>query len=265
MLSHKGPEFVKAFQNNLVRLQALGHKPSVQRLDSESSGVLEKFMREQNSTMEFVPPNNHRANRAERAIQDFKNHIISALAGCHESFPPICGTSCFHKSPPTRASTANSTTFSRTHSPPAACMFYARLGHLTESPPGFYLGPALSHNRSFRVYVVSTQASDTLAWFPKTYHMPDSSAIEFVHAGIRDLAAALQALSRTDNITAGLRQPFDQPTNTLSTNLRDIVMFQSSAVMEESKKKETNEERCQLTVWTCLPIGRPVFGQSSAP
>jgi hypothetical protein len=37
-------------------------------VDNETSGVLEKFMREQNITMEFVPPNNHRANRAERAI-----------------------------------------------------------------------------------------------------------------------------------------------------------------------------------------------------
>lgn len=84
MVSRRGPEFVKAFYNTLSRLAALGHKPTVQRLDNETSGVLEKFMREQRITMEFVPPNNHRANRAERAIQDFKNHMLSALAGCRE-------------------------------------------------------------------------------------------------------------------------------------------------------------------------------------
>jgi hypothetical protein len=92
--------------------------------------------------------------------------------------------------------------------------------------PGFYLGPALAHYRSFRVFVVPTQAvriSDTLAWFPKAFNMPGSSVIELVHASIRDLTAALQELGRSDNITAALRQPFDTITTSLTTNLQDAI------------------------------------------
>jgi hypothetical protein len=36
---------------------------------------------------ELVPPDNHRSNRAERAIQTFKRHFISILSGADNKFP----------------------------------------------------------------------------------------------------------------------------------------------------------------------------------
>jgi hypothetical protein len=64
--------------------------------------------------------------------------------------------------------------------------------------------------------------------------MPGSSTIELVDAGIRDLASALQALSRSDSITAGLRQPFEQLTTALTANLREAVaMYFPSANQQQ--------------------------------
>ena len=36
---------------------------------------------------QLVPPHNHRANAAERAIQTFKTHVITILTGIDPKFP----------------------------------------------------------------------------------------------------------------------------------------------------------------------------------
>ncbi len=38
-------------------------------------------------TIKLVPPDNHRQNLAERAIQTFKNHFKAILAGVENTFP----------------------------------------------------------------------------------------------------------------------------------------------------------------------------------
>jgi hypothetical protein len=38
---------------------------------------------------ELVPPGNHRCNKAEHAIQTFKAHFISILAGVDDKFTPL--------------------------------------------------------------------------------------------------------------------------------------------------------------------------------
>jgi hypothetical protein len=40
-----------------------------------------------NCTIQLVPPDNHRRNLAERAIQTFKNHFKAILAEVDDSFP----------------------------------------------------------------------------------------------------------------------------------------------------------------------------------
>jgi hypothetical protein len=44
-------------------------------------------MRSINVTLEFVPPRMHRANKAERAIRDWKTHLIAMLDTVHITFP----------------------------------------------------------------------------------------------------------------------------------------------------------------------------------
>jgi hypothetical protein len=50
----------------------LGHKLKIQNLDNEKSPALLDFFTSQLIAYHFVPPENHRTNNAERAIQKFK-------------------------------------------------------------------------------------------------------------------------------------------------------------------------------------------------
>ncbi len=53
----------------------------------EAPKGLQLHFRASNITYQCVPPFNKRANKAERAIQTFKRHFITILAGTHPSFP----------------------------------------------------------------------------------------------------------------------------------------------------------------------------------
>ena len=56
-------------------------------LDNEDSGLLQKFLKDEvNVSIEYVPPNTHRRNRAERAIRDWKGHLISCLDNVDKDF-----------------------------------------------------------------------------------------------------------------------------------------------------------------------------------
>ena len=65
---------------------------------------------------------------------------------------------------------------------------------------GFYLGPALSHHRCYRVYSVPTQSirvTDTVAWLPTPLPMPGSSPHELLHSALVDFTAILKKLAST--------------------------------------------------------------------
>jgi hypothetical protein len=66
---------IKAYIALWTRLTASGTvKPTTYILDNKAS---EQFKREieKNCTIQLVPPDNHRQNLAEQAIQTFKNHF----------------------------------------------------------------------------------------------------------------------------------------------------------------------------------------------
>ena len=44
-------------------------------------------MREVNENFQLVPPHIHNKNSAERAIRNFKEHLIAGLASTHKEFP----------------------------------------------------------------------------------------------------------------------------------------------------------------------------------
>jgi hypothetical protein len=46
-----------------------------------------RFFKQQQVTVQRVPPTQRRANKAERAIQTFKRHFLSILVGTHPNFP----------------------------------------------------------------------------------------------------------------------------------------------------------------------------------
>jgi hypothetical protein len=79
-------ESVKAYRATYNFFADLGHTPKIQMLDNETSKELNAFFKEVKVVAEYVPPNTHRRNRAERAIQDWKGHLISCLCQIDPGF-----------------------------------------------------------------------------------------------------------------------------------------------------------------------------------
>ena len=62
--------------------------PTKLRTDNELSSHLEAHSKLHGFThYSTVPPSNHRANKAERAIRSFKNHFLASMATCSAQFP----------------------------------------------------------------------------------------------------------------------------------------------------------------------------------
>jgi hypothetical protein len=55
-------------------------------LDNKVSAELKAAIKK-NCAIQLVPPDNHRRNLAERAIQTFKNHFKAIIEGVDNSFP----------------------------------------------------------------------------------------------------------------------------------------------------------------------------------
>ena len=64
-----------------------GWKPNLYWLDNEASKILKPFNTEHNITYQLAPPNTHRRNAAERAIQTWKNNFIASLCTTDENLP----------------------------------------------------------------------------------------------------------------------------------------------------------------------------------
>ena len=82
-----GPEIHRAHKTLFARLTKAGCKPKLHRLDNEASGDLKRYLQDEAIDFQLVPPHMHRRNAAERAIQTFKNHFVSALAITPPIFP----------------------------------------------------------------------------------------------------------------------------------------------------------------------------------
>ena len=61
--------------------------PDIYIMDNEFSQELRETLLQKNMKFQLVPPNSHRNNLAERAIQTYKAHFKAGLATCDENFP----------------------------------------------------------------------------------------------------------------------------------------------------------------------------------
>ena len=80
-------EHLRAYNNVYKYLTERGFTPEHQRLDNEASAAYKSNMRQKGVDFQLVPPDDHRRNPAERAIQTFKNHFIAMLCSTDKNFP----------------------------------------------------------------------------------------------------------------------------------------------------------------------------------
>jgi hypothetical protein len=80
-------EMITVYQKILNRMKAAGLGPRKQVLDNKCSAAMKACIKEKGMDYELVPPGQHRHNQAEQAIETFKAHYISILAGVDNKFP----------------------------------------------------------------------------------------------------------------------------------------------------------------------------------
>ena len=78
---------IEAFDKIFTELVEKGHKPQFNVIDNQAVKPLKAYLNKQECKCQFVEPNNHRVNAAERAIQTFKKHFISGLCTTDTNFP----------------------------------------------------------------------------------------------------------------------------------------------------------------------------------
>ena len=176
---------VKAFDDIFTYLAAKGFKPQFNVLDNEASHAITEYLRQQNIKWQFVPPNEHCVNAAERAIQTFKNHLIAGLCSTDRDFP----SQLWDKLLPQAQDSLNMLRTSRidptksvyenlegAHEPATTRTSWGPRG-----TDAWYIGPAMHHYRSYEFYVPETRSyriSASAKFFPSYCDLPTESPIE---------------------------------------------------------------------------------------
>jgi len=87
MKNRTAGEMIRAYQALIDRLHAANIVPKHHILDNECSEEFKATIKGNNMTYQLVPPHDHRRNRAEKAIQIFKDHFVAILCGADKEFP----------------------------------------------------------------------------------------------------------------------------------------------------------------------------------
>ena len=262
--NRSGPEFVAAYKRGIIFFRRGGFNPTFERLDNETSRVLEDYCQTQNISIQYVPPHNHRANRAERAIRTFKNHFISTLATADPSFP----LKAWDELIPQAEITLNMMRSSRVNPVISAyqqlCGKYEYSSHPLAPPgmrvvahvkpaqreswaphglDGFYVGPALDHYRCYKVWVIKTETvriTDTVAWHPHNIIIPGLSPTDVLVAAIAELIQALITFQKSPPDLLKDKQPVADILSTLTDSLVSL-----KSIFDETKKIPAVEPQVQ--------------------
>ena len=222
--SRQQADLLSAYRDTYSFFKRLGHSPQFQMLDNEDSTKLKHFFRDEAKVeVQYVPPNTHRRNRAERAIRDWKAHFISGLANVDKDFLMYLWCELLQQAELTLnhlrpylldpSLSAYEGIFGTKfdflahpiHPPGTKVLVLDPVATRQSWAPhgllGFYLGPALQHYKSFRTYIVSTRGfriSDSLSWHPEKLHLPGSTTAEIIFYTAEKLLNELSSHSDTD-------------------------------------------------------------------
>jgi hypothetical protein len=177
MKNRSDTEAIRAYSKIYDELTAKGLKPKFQTMDNEASTARKHFFHSKDIKFKLVPPHVHRQNAAERAIQTFKNHLVAILCSTDTQFPihlwdrliphavitlnllrqlqinpklsahaQLHGIFDYNKTPLTPTGTK--------------VIIHEKPDHRGSWSPhglnGWYVGPAMEHYRSHRVYCSTT-------------------------------------------------------------------------------------------------------------
>ena len=197
------------------KFENCGVSPTNYVLDNKCSQLLKNAFKKHNCDFQRVPPDNHRANAAERAIQTFKNHFKAGLACVDPKFPikqwdllleqAILTLNMLRKSRLNPKLSAHDILFGvfNYNATPIAPPGMRVVAH--DKPTkrrtwdfngeeGFYVGPALENYRCVKVFFPRTRSVrkiDTLTFIPHEIPVPEVSLEDFLCQSLDDLKSLL--------------------------------------------------------------------------
>ena len=214
MKNRTDEEFLRVHDEIIDELTIKGVKPTTQRLDNEASKAYTNNITKHGIKYQLTPAQIHRRNIAERAIQTFKNHFITILAGAHSTFPKnewdrllpqaeltlnLLRTSRIN--PNLSAEEQLNGTFNYNNTPLAPpgikVLSYKMPSHRASwadhGEEGWYIAPARQHYQCYKVLIKRTKGIRTppsVKFFPENT-MPSNSSTDRMVAAARQLTEAL--------------------------------------------------------------------------
>jgi len=238
LTSRHSHTIIAAWKKLIQPLIQTNNKPKIFILDNEISTDMKSALKEHDFQYQLVPPDNHRRNAAERAIQTFKNHFISGLASLPNNFP----ITEWDRLLPQAQLTLNLLRQARTNPNHSAYSYINgefNFNRTPLAPPGiqtvihnkpsnrsswgyrgedaFYVGPSMEHYRCVRCYIPKTRSertSDTVVFFPTTVPVPQMKLDDYLHQAALDIMTLLSnppkdsfpTLHLGDNTKEAIRQ-----------------------------------------------------------
>ena len=222
--SRKAKELTRAYQAIFERWKDTGAVvPNWHILDNEAPEELKKAIRQNKCKVELTPADMHRRNAAERAIQTYKGHFISILAGVSDSFPlnqwdelipqtvltlnllrqanvaPNISAYAYHH---------GSFDYNRMPLAPMGCevQFHIKPSRRKtfgeHASDGYYLRTSPEHYRTHVIFVKATRTkrlSDTVFFKHKHLTQPSVTPADAIVQAYHKLAQAIQGIQHTKN------------------------------------------------------------------
>ena len=269
MKNRSDNEYIRAYQLVVQYLTERGCKPKLQKLDNEASKALKAEIRGNDISFQLAPPDMHRTNPAEKAVDTFKKHFIAILAGTDPNFPLHLWCRLVKPAQMTlnmmRASnvTPNISAYTQlegifdynatpisplgtkvvTHDKPSRRRSWA--AHGTE---GWYIGLAMEHYRCHIIYNTATRAeriSDTVTFFPTHVHIPQ-------------VTTADKAIIAAEKLTAAIKEANKKPI----TSTLDDAQLDALNELANIFKQQTNKILPAIDIG---PILEPIFETQPKP
>ena len=222
--SRNAKSLIKAYQAIFQRWKSTGViLPNWHILDNEAPEDLKQAIRDNKCRVELTPADQHRRNAAERAIQTFKGHLISVLAGVADGFPinqwdellpqTILTLNLLRQSnvaPNISAYAYHHGSFDYNRMPiaPMGCavQFHIKPGRRKtfgeHSADGFYLKTSAEHYRTHVVFCKKTRAkrlADTVFFKHKYITQPTVTPADAIVNAFTKLQDAINGLQHSRN------------------------------------------------------------------
>ena len=219
--NRQAESITSAWKTIVAKLERQGIQPTLFIMDNEASADLKSAMTAANYIFQLVPPENHRKNAAERAIQTFKNHFLAGIASLPQDFPLSEWDHLLEQSEITLLLLRSSRTnpklssyaylngnfdFNKTPlAPPGTKLVIhnrpnSRPSWGFHAEDGFYIGPALQHYRCVKCYIPKTRSiriSDSVQFFPTIVPIPFTTIDDYLRTAASDIITILNNPPKT--------------------------------------------------------------------